>query len=88
VSVFDHPSRAHPCDGLVGALNALAVEASVLIQALLSPSSIIQEVHEMRDLQTRADGIEATDPARAAVLRWHASRVGLLSAPSGSRAWR
>ncbi|MDM0018958.1 hypothetical protein [Variovorax saccharolyticus] len=87
VSAFDHPTRAHASGGLAGALNALAVEASVLIQALLSPSSIIQEVQEVRALQTRADGIEATDPARAAVLRWHASRVGLLSVQSGNRAW-
>lgn len=88
MSVFDHPSRASASGGLIGALNALAVEASVLMQALLSPSSIIQEVHEMRALQTRADGLEATDPARAAVLRWHASRVGLLSVQSRSGAWR
>ena len=31
----------------------------------------------MRALHLNANSIEATDPARAAVLRWRASRVGL-----------
>ncbi|GAA4359340.1 hypothetical protein GCM10023165_55280 [Variovorax defluvii] len=49
----------------------------MLLDALLSPGRIIEEVEEMRALYQRANRIEATDPHRAAVLRWHASRVGL-----------
>ncbi|MDM0076012.1 hypothetical protein QTH90_16525 [Variovorax sp. J2P1-59] len=64
-------------DRLLRALNTLAEETQTLVQALLSPRSIIEEVEEMRALQVRANAIEARDPARAAVLRWHASRVGL-----------
>jgi hypothetical protein len=78
MSTLDRSSSASTFgSGLTGTLKALAEEASVLVQALLSPGKIIGEVEEMRALQTRADRIEASDPARAAVLRWHASRVGL-----------
>lgn len=63
--------------GLAGALKALATEAGVLIGALLSPRKIIEEVEEMRALHKRADRLEASDPARAAALRWQASRIGL-----------
>jgi hypothetical protein len=78
MSTLDRSSSASAFGGaLAGALKALAQEASVLFQALLSPGKIIEEVEEMRALQTRANRIEASDPARAAVLRWHASRVGL-----------
>jgi len=58
-------------------LKSLAREADMLMGTLLSPGQVIAEVEEMRVLHQRADRIEATDPARAAVLRWHASRVGL-----------
>ena len=64
-------------DRLLRALSTLSEEAKALAQALLNPRSVIQEVEEMRALQVRANSIEARDPARAAVLRWHASRVGL-----------
>ncbi|MDM0105397.1 hypothetical protein QTH97_10670 [Variovorax sp. J22R24] len=64
-------------DRLLRALNTLSEEAQALAQALLSPRSVIEEVEEMRALQVKANAIEAKDPARAAVLRWHASRVGL-----------
>jgi hypothetical protein len=63
--------------GLAGALKAFAEEASVLVQALLSPGRVIDEVEQMRALQVRANRIEASDPLRADVLRWHASRIGL-----------
>ncbi|WP_395350165.1 hypothetical protein [Variovorax sp. UC122_21] len=58
-------------------LRRLAFEADMLLGTLLSPNKVIAEVEQMRALQRRADRIEATDPARAAALRWHASRVGL-----------
>ena len=64
-------------DRLLRALDALSEEAKTLAQALLNPRAVIQEVEEMRALQVRANAIEHRDPARAAVLRWHASRVGL-----------
>jgi hypothetical protein len=63
--------------GLGGALKALAIEAGVLIGALLNPRKIIEEVEQMRALHKRADRIEASDPTRAAALRWQASRIGL-----------
>lgn len=77
MSALDRSSGSRAFGGLIGAFKALADEAGVLLDALLSPGKIIEEVEEMRALHQRANGIEATDPQRAAVLRWHASRVGL-----------
>lgn len=62
---------------LAGSFKTLADEAAVLVQALLSPGKIINEVEQMRALQVEASRIEATDPTRAAVLRRRASRIGL-----------
>lgn len=73
MSTLDRSSSASASVGLAGALKALAEEASVLVQALLSPGKVIEEVEQMRALQVRANRIEATDPLRADVLRWHAS---------------
>jgi hypothetical protein len=53
----------------------LAEEVAVLWEALLHPTQLVSEVQEMRELQMRADRIEATDPARAAVLRQRAARI-------------
>lgn len=72
MSTLDRSSSASASVGLAGALKALAEEASVLVQALLSPGKVIEEVEQMRALQVRANRIEATDPLRADVLRWHA----------------
>ena len=74
---LERSSGASASGGLAGALKAFAEEASVLLQALLSPGKVIDEVEQMRDLQVRANRIEASDPLRADVLRWHASRIGL-----------
>ncbi|SDI25071.1 hypothetical protein [Variovorax sp. OV700] len=74
---LDRTSGASAFSGLAGALKAFAEEASVLVQALLSPGKVIEEVEQMRALQVRANRIEASDPLRADVLRWHASRIGL-----------
>jgi hypothetical protein len=74
---LDRLSSASTGGSFSAALSKLADEAAMLMQALLSPGKIIDEVHEMRALQVRANGIEATDPARAAALRWQASRIGL-----------
>jgi len=63
--------------GLVGALKTFADEAYVLVQTLLNPRKIIAEVEQMRALLVDANRIEATNPARAAVLRRQASRIGL-----------
>jgi hypothetical protein len=59
------------------ALQTLAHETRTLFGALLSPNQIIDEVKAMRSLQLEADRIEATQPARAAVLRHRAARMGL-----------
>jgi hypothetical protein len=74
---LERSSGASASGGLAGALRAFAEEASVLLQALLSPGKVIDEVEQMRALQVRANRIEASDPLRADVLRWHASRIGL-----------
>lgn len=59
------------------ALNTLALEARTLLGALLSPNEVINEVKAMRAMQLEAARIETTQPARAAVLRHHAARMGL-----------
>jgi hypothetical protein len=74
---LERSSGASASGGLAGALKAFAEEASVFLQALLSPGKVIDEVEQMRALQVRANRIEASDPLRADVLRWHASRIGL-----------
>ena len=74
---LERSSGASASGGLAGALKAFAEEASVLVRALLSPGKVIDEVEQMRALQVRANRIEASDPLRAVVLRWHASRIGL-----------
>lgn len=74
---LDRTSGASAFGGLAGALKAFAEEACVLVQALLSPGKVIEEVEQMRALHARANRIEASDPLRADVLRWHASRIGL-----------
>ncbi len=77
MSTLDQSSRANAFGGLAGAFKALADEASVLVHALLNPGKIIEEVEQMRALQLDANKIEASNPARAAALRWQASRIGL-----------
>ena len=59
------------------ALKTLALEARTLLGALLSPNQLVSEVKAMRALQLEADRIEATQPARASVLRHRAARMGL-----------
>ena len=58
-------------------LAAIAAEACVLVDALLSPRKIIAEVEQMRALWVEADRVEEDDPALAEELRWRASRIGL-----------
>ncbi len=53
-------------------------EARELIAALLNPGSVIAEVEQMRKLQLEAARIEASDPARARVLRQQAARIGRM----------
>lgn len=62
---------------LQNALTTLAMEARALLGALLSPNQVVAEVKAMRALQLEADRIEAAQPARAAVLRHRAARMGL-----------
>lgn len=77
MTTFDRPLRAPVSRGASTALRTLVDEVCVLAQALLRPHSVIDEVEEMRALHRDANRIEATQPARAAALRWRASRVGL-----------
>jgi hypothetical protein len=63
--------------GLAGVLKTFADEAFLLVQALLNPGKIIDQVEQMRALHVEATRIEATDPTRADALRRCASRIGL-----------
>jgi len=71
------PFHAGPTESLADAFKALFDEALMLVDALLSPNKIINEVEQMRALQVAADNIEATDPQQAEVLRSRAARIGL-----------
>ncbi|CAN7700484.1 hypothetical protein LJR084_005826 [Variovorax sp. LjRoot84] len=77
MSTLSRSSRANAFGGLAGAFKALADEASLLAQALLSPGRIIEEVEEMHALQVDANRNEPIDPMRAAVLRRRAAYIGL-----------
>jgi hypothetical protein len=69
--------RLHESGRLRRALQTLALESRALLGALLSPNRMIAQVKEMRALQLEADRIEATQPARAAVLRRRAAGIEL-----------
>ena len=58
------------------ALWTLALETRTLLGALLSPNAVIAEVKAMRAMQLEAARVETMQPARAAVLRHHAARMG------------
>ncbi len=63
-------------NGISGFFKAFLNEAYAFAGAVLSPNSIISEVEQARALQVEAAQIEAVDPARAAILRRRASRIG------------
>ncbi|RZL86171.1 MAG: hypothetical protein EOP82_30765 [Variovorax sp.] len=77
MTTLERSSGSRAFDNLIGALKAFADEALELAQALLNPRKVIEEVEQMRALYVDASRIEAGDPARAAVLRRRASRIGL-----------
>lgn len=70
-------SRSLPAPLGGTAWQAFRAEASVLLQAILNPGPLLDQVETMRKLYRQADRLEATDPARAALLRQRASRIGL-----------
>jgi hypothetical protein len=59
------------------ALSTLALELRTLVSALANPNQVIDEVKAMQALMKEAGRLEATQPARAAVLRHRAARMGL-----------
>ncbi len=77
MSTLNPSSGSTTTSGLSGALKTFFQEASVLVQALLNPGKILQEVEQMRALLVAANAAEATDPVRAAALRTRAARIGL-----------
>ncbi|MGR4869573.1 hypothetical protein ACIPRI_11985 [Variovorax sp. LARHSF232] len=77
MSTLNPSSGSIATSGLSGALKTFVQEASVLVQALLNPGKILQEVEQMRVLLVAANAAEATDPVRAAALRTRAARIGL-----------
>ncbi len=62
--------------GMTGLFKAFLHEAYAFAGAVLSPNSIISEVEQARALHVEAAQIEAVDPARAALLRRRAGRIG------------
>jgi len=60
---------------LAAFFKALAVEAAALGEALLNPGQFVAEVEKMRALQLEANRIEASDPARAELLRRQAAHL-------------
>lgn len=76
MSALDASSSFRASPGLRGAFRQFADEIYELVCALLNPRKVIAEVHEMRALQVEAQRVEATQPARAAVLRQRAARIG------------
>ena len=59
-------------------LQRFFAEARELVTALLNPGAVIAEVEQMRALQLEAARLEASNPARARVLRQQAARIGVL----------
>ena len=78
MTTLDQSSSSSAFDGLIGAFKALADEAVVLAQALLSPRKIIEEVEQMRALQVEREPA-SRPPTRCALPRCagSASRIGL-----------
>lgn len=70
-------SRPLVAPRLGSALQTLAAEAAALLRAFAKPGELIAEVEQMRSLYKQADRIEAANPARAALLRRRAARIGL-----------
>lgn len=60
---------------LSASLRRLAQEASALLEALLHPGQLVDQVQQIRSLQLQAERIEASDPAAAAALRQRAARI-------------
>ena len=63
--------------GPTRALQALLEEVGETLGAMLNPRPVIADVERMQALRCEAARVEARDPARAAVLRRQAARVGL-----------
>jgi hypothetical protein len=64
-------------DARARALGRLAAEARALLEAVLAPNKLIEEVEQMRALHLAAARIEPGNAARAAGLRSRAARIGL-----------
>jgi hypothetical protein len=69
ISGYAAPSR------LAAFFKALAAEAAALGEALLNPGQLVAEVEKIRSLQLEANRIEASDPARAELLRRQAAHL-------------
>jgi hypothetical protein len=63
--------------GDFSAFKSFSAEVAAFFDAVLNPSKIIDEVKLAHALRRQADGLDATDPAQATLLRQRASRVGL-----------
>ncbi len=77
MSNLSHSIPSASFGGLSSGLSSLLRDTAVMIDAMLFPGRIIAEVSEMRALRVKADRLEASDPAAAALLRQRAARIGL-----------
>jgi hypothetical protein len=78
MSLHQATSQTFPAPlGFGVALQSLMNEAGSLLQAMLSPGPIIQEVEQMYRLRRQADRLQASNPAAADALRRRATRIGL-----------
>ena len=58
-------------------LLAVVREWALLLDAILHPARLVEEVEQVRALLVEADALEASDPARAARLRRRAAGIGV-----------
>jgi hypothetical protein len=78
MSLHQATSQTFPAPlGFGAALQSLMTEAGSLLQAMVSPGPIIEEVEQMYRLRRQADRLQASNPAAAEALRRRAARIGL-----------
>lgn len=76
MATIRNPSKLQPVAQTPDVLRVLAEEWLVLVDAVLHPGRIVDEVQQVRALLVEADRLEEQDPAQAAILRRRAARIG------------
>jgi hypothetical protein len=75
MSTVSASRRLRPPNRLAKPFRTFVDEISALVQAMLSPGKIVEEVERMHALQVEADRTQESDPVRAAALRRRAARI-------------